>query len=1243
MDATILWLLAACLAAAVVLVGRTWAALKRWNFSTTAGGGNNSPPPTPNPRLTTPSPSSNSPISCGSCTGRWPVSCMWCSATDTCYEAAEYLQTYPWGTCWDWHYGATDCPAPCAAYDDCGSCHTDPTCGWCASTQTCEAGTETASDESTCSGPDWDFTDCPCADAADCGECAGSPYCGWCADTLECLRLPDEAASNGTASSPADSCDALDDEVCYVCDVHASCDACTADRKCGWCAETGVCLRGGATSPVTCPGLAWDYDVCDRCGVAAYADNCTACTADPHCGWCFWDSVCVRGEADGPYNATVGSSCLWDYAACDPHCDLFGNCSSCGAASECGWCCGPDGSSCLSAEACASSVASAGGFGDNTAGPNVTAWHPAGCPVCTAGADACEACTSDACCAWCGEGGSGGSGACSVLDPAWSDGERLQAAGNCSADAYYDPVDACPLPCSSLSECGSCLAQRHCGWCAETSACLDTATDAGQIAVCQFWRPEICPADCGTASENCGACTSLGSADDGVPDCYFCGDVGSAWGSTCVGRHELAANASLCTVDGAAFVPMDTCEVPCSAVSSSGCTACLADSDCGWCQPTDPLSPGACVNAYVHNATDGAACGLSSDWVDPLPPGQLSSTIADACPSHCRDMGDNCGACTAEEGCFFCLSENECQDLLYDVPSCLLARADCQDFCAARGSNCTACAERDECGFCGHVLVDHCMAGDAAGPALGTCASDWDYSTCTTRCRDHTTCRECLEDDECGFCSSPLRCMNKDELTGLPSEETCLAGWDTEACDSFCSFWSSSCQLCLEDHGADCGYCAADSRCKALDPSTGDPSGGADECPVLWRTDECPTPCATHDSCGACVADPNCGFCSVGQSGLCLEGDALAPARGEEYCPHDKWEVGSCNAFCRQNDHCFECTSFSECGYCGDTGTCHSGNISGPAWDRCDTGWSWLGCEAPDTADPITDDTNDWTGVSFWVIYFMGVFFGTLLAIVLVAVIVKRVRDNMDRQRQVQTRAQRRVALARRPVAPIRRVLVPGPPAASTSGDDDDALAVAVGSSSAPLADAKGGAVVASAMASSSSSSSVEQAVPTGHPYFLLSMQDQSPEPLVCVVVDLPAAEEDGWLGNLAVAVVSSAHGINPGLVPIGQGGGGGGGGDSGGGGGGGNAVEMQTLGRGRRDRSATDGAGGANGDDGFDAPLGVDGVALAHGRLPVSGSTGSGDDESSDPLPPNVDDVLARPRSAPAGVRVRRRGAESP
>lgn len=285
-------------------------------------------------------------------------------------------------------------------------------------------------------------------------------------------------------------------------------------------------------------------------------------------------------------------------------------------------------------------------------------------------------------------------------------------------------------------------------------------------------------------------------------------------------------------------------------------------------------------------------------------------------------------------------------------------------------TRCDTCASLGPCGWC--AASGTCVAGDAAGPSAGACASGWsptpdrcpapvdagppapvdagppppvDSGTPTPTdvgpaadaadpCASSATCGACTARASCGFCQATGRCQTggRDAPTMGPA---CASGWS----------WLSS-------------------QCTA----TGDAGAPAD-------------PCASASDCGACTQRPQCGWCPG--ANRCLLGTGTGPNTMAATCGSWAWYTGQCTAGadagpvdagpaadagdpCGSATTCSSCTDRTQCGWCPGANRCAVGTSSGPSGVVASCGsWAWLGshCTAGADAGPGADAGTQGPGI----------------------------------------------------------------------------------------------------------------------------------------------------------------------------------------------------------------------------------------------------------------------------------------
>ncbi len=215
--------------------------------------------------------------------------------------------------------------------------------------------------------------------------------------------------------------------------------------------------------------------------------------------------------------------------------------------------------------------------------------------------------------------------------------------------------------------------------------------------------------------------------------------------------------------------------------------------------------------------------------------------------------------------------------------------------CAAQ-SNCTACTAFPSCGWC--AVTGRCVDGTATGPVGGTCAMGWAWiaSACTSvdPCAASTTCTTCATQAGCGWCGATGRCVTANTADTGPATGVCASAW----------------------------------------------AGTTAACTVAP-----PDPCNANTDCYSCGQASACGWCRA--TNRCMTGTSTGPNPIYGACTNWAFLSSQCTPAvtdpCRtSNGDCSSCVGRSQCGFCRDTNTCHTGSSGGPTDRACRSGrWYW--------------------------------------------------------------------------------------------------------------------------------------------------------------------------------------------------------------------------------------------------------------------------------------------------------------
>ncbi|XP_054855201.1 multiple epidermal growth factor-like domains protein 8 isoform X1 [Eublepharis macularius] len=204
------------------------------------------------------------------------------------------------------------------------------------------------------------------------------------------------------------------------------------------------------------------------------------------------------------------------------------------------------------------------------------------------------------------------------------------------------------------------------------------------------------------------------------------------------------------------------------------CLACLTDQGCGWC----PLS--ATCHQRLAPKGDTGACGADSVHLILVP----SNCI------RCEEYRD-CHACSKDPFCEWQVNSSKKGDLLCSrrgrLANAIHSPQECPRLCNQR-TTCTEClSNSSQCAWCQSTRSCFFFAAYLAKYPYGDCRGWYDSVHSVPQCLDCThfnTCRECLQNFECGWCGNsdnPTlgRCLPGD-FSGLTSFLNCsVALWDS--------------------------------------------------------------------------------------------------------------------------------------------------------------------------------------------------------------------------------------------------------------------------------------------------------------------------------------------------------------------------------------------------------------------------------------------------------------------------------
>ncbi|XP_074991103.1 multiple epidermal growth factor-like domains protein 8 [Calonectris borealis] len=201
--------------------------------------------------------------------------------------------------------------------------------------------------------------------------------------------------------------------------------------------------------------------------------------------------------------------------------------------------------------------------------------------------------------------------------------------------------------------------------------------------------------------------------------------------------------------------------------SYPSCLACLADQGCGWCPPS------ASCHGRLH--PPGGLCGGGGPRL----------VLAPANCVLCEDYRD-CQACAADPFCEWQVHSSKKGDFVCSrrgrQAGAVRAPHHCPSLCSQRRS-CSAClSNSSQCAWCQSTRSCFFFAAYLAKYPYGDCRGWYDSVHSAPQCLDcsrFNTCRECLQNLECGWCGdadNPTlgRCLEGD-FSGLRGYPNCSA------------------------------------------------------------------------------------------------------------------------------------------------------------------------------------------------------------------------------------------------------------------------------------------------------------------------------------------------------------------------------------------------------------------------------------------------------------------------------------
>lgn len=283
-----------------------------------------------------------------------PDVCQWCRHSGTCFNSTEHNK--PLLDAGDTQKGTTaeTCSIRCIvkSEDMCPplnlNCGDNPGCSTCTNRSYCDYCQESG----TCFNPCGDnFTPPLAVPTAPPKAFApqSEPFISDAPLTVEkpLMESPVEArttAWNLWAPPQCESCVWSTPGQCKTAEFCASlkgCSACTAQPACGWCGNNagGKCIVAD-TNRRPCGNMQCKYWSYGSCEVACNShSNCKTCVSDKEarCGWCAGGVLNGR-KTSFCGTSTVAHQCQVDFTLECPGCDSIKNCTKCLQLEHCGYC-----------------------------------------------------------------------------------------------------------------------------------------------------------------------------------------------------------------------------------------------------------------------------------------------------------------------------------------------------------------------------------------------------------------------------------------------------------------------------------------------------------------------------------------------------------------------------------------------------------------------------------------------------------------------------------------------------------------------------------------------------------------------------------------------------------------------------------------------------------------------------------------------------------------------------------------
>ncbi|MBK6922108.1 MAG: hypothetical protein IPH07_32250 [Deltaproteobacteria bacterium] len=172
---------------------------------------------------------------------------------------------------------------------------------------------------------------------------------------------------------------------------------------------------------------------------------------------------------------------------------------------------------------------------------------------------------------------------------------------------------------------------------------------------------------------------------------------------------------------------------------------------------------------------------------------------------------------------------------------------------------------------------DDASGGSSSASAASTADGSSGSEGPAPDCAAFDDCEDCGAVDGCGWCGATGSCAAGD--ASGPAGGSCSGGWvddgDFFSCPAANCFAQTDCASC-QDAYQGCGWCASNSTCMPGAPDMPAPGGSCED--EQWYFDICPEDCAGEMTCVSCTGTVGCGWCTAGNT--CMAGTSAGPLAG---------------------------------------------------------------------------------------------------------------------------------------------------------------------------------------------------------------------------------------------------------------------------------------------------------------------------------------------------------------------------